>query len=117
MPWEKFRLICFFEDCKSVALELQSVLQKIIDWTVELNFGSDVAAPQIMFDVDRRASFDDVMKAIDRKFPVSKSALYSYYGVPEPKDEDDSFVMPSGTEVMLSDSGKPKDVKKNFRFS
>lgn len=106
-----------FEDCKSVALELQSVLQKIIDWTVELNFGSDVAAPQIMFDVDRRASFDDVMKAIDRKFPVSKSALYSYYGVPEPKDEDDSFVMPSGSEVMLSDSGKPKEVKKNFRFS
>lgn len=106
-----------FEDCKSVALELQSVLQKIIDWTVELNFGSEVAAPQIMFDVDRRASFDDVMKAIDRKFPVSKSALYSYYGVPEPKDEDDSFVMPGGSEVMLSDSGKPKDIKKNFRFS
>lgn len=106
-----------FEDCKSVALELQSVLQKIIDWTVELNFGSEAAAPQIMFDVDRRASFDDVMKAIDRKFPVSKSALYSYYGVPEPKDEDDSFVMPSGSEVMLSDSGKPKDIKKNFRFS
>ena len=105
-----------FEDCKSVALELQSVLQKIIDWTVELNFGKEAASPQIMFDVDRRASFDDVMKAIDRKFPVSKSALYSYYGVPEPKDEDDAFIMPTGSEVMLSDSGKPKDVKKNFRF-
>ena len=59
---------------------------------------------------------EDVMKAIDRKFPVSKSALYSYYGVPEPKDEDDAFIMPTGSEVMLSDSGKPKDVQKNFRF-
>ena len=106
-----------FEDCKSVALELQSVLQKIIDWTVELNFGKDTAAPQIMFDVDRRASFDDVMKAIDRSVPVSKSALYSYYGVPEPKDEEDAFVREPTSEVMLSDSGSQKNVKKNFRFS
>ena len=105
-----------FEDCKSIALELQSVLQKIIEWTVELNFGQGTAAPQIMFDVDRRASFDDVMKAIDRRVPVSKSALYSYYGVPEPKDENDAFVMETNAEVMLSDSDKPKNVKKNFQF-
>ena len=76
----------------------------------------DAAAPQIMFDVDRRASFDDVMKAIDRSVPVSKSALYSYYGVPEPKDDEDAFVREPASEVMLSDSSKPKDVKKNFRF-
>ena len=46
-----------------------------------------------------------------------KPLRYSYYGVPEPKDENDAFVMPGGSEVMLSDSGKPKEVKKNFRFS
>lgn len=104
-----------YEDCKSIALELQSVLQQIIDWTVELNYGADAKAPQIQYAVDRRASFDEVMKAVDHKIPVSKSALYSYYGVPEPKDEDDSFVMNDGATVALSDS-KPKDVKKNFQF-
>ena len=46
-----------------------------------------------------------------------KPLRYSYYGVPEPKDENDAFVMPGGSEVMLSDSNKPKDIKKYFRFS
>ena len=68
-----------YEDCKAIALELQKVLQKIIDWTVELNFGPGVPAPQIQFDVDRKASFEQVMQAIDRKIPISKSALYSQY--------------------------------------
>lgn len=66
---------------------------------------------------DVQISYGLTGQSIEKKIPVSKSALYSYYGVPEPKDEDDSFVMPNGSEVMLSDSGKPKDIKKNFRFS
>ena len=106
-----------YNDCKNIALELQGVIQKIIDWTVELNFGADTITPQFVFDVDRRASFDEVMKAIDHKVPVSKSSLYSYYGVPEPKDEKDSFVMPEQSAVMLSDSFSKNDVKKNFQFS
>ena len=105
-----------YEDCKGIALELQNVLQHVIDWTVELNFGPGVAAPQIVFDVERRASFEQVIQAIDRNIPVSKSALYSQYGLPEPKDEADSFVMPSGNQMMLSDTGKSVPVKKNFSF-
>ena len=96
-----------FEDCKSIALELQKVLQKIIDWTVELNFGPGTAAPQLQFDVDKKASFDQVMQAIDRKIPVSKSALYSQYALPKPQDEDDAFVR-EDSAMMLSDSDKKK---------
>lgn len=105
-----------YEDCKGIALELQNVLQHVIDWTVELNFGPGVAAPQIVFDVERRASFDQIIQAIDRNIPVSKSALYSQYGLPEPKDEADSFVKPAGNGMMLSDGGSPGTVKKNFSF-
>ena len=104
-----------YEDCKSIALELQSVLQKIIDWTVELNFGVGMKAPQIQYAVDRRASFEQLMQAVDRKIPVSKSALYSYYGLPEPNGEDDAFVHDGGAEMNLSDGGV-RSVKKNFRF-
>lgn len=104
-----------FEDCKGIALELQSVLQKIIDWTCELNFGADTVTPQIVFDVEKRATFDQVLQAIDRKIPVSRSALYSYYALPEPTDEDDAFVREDGG-MMLSDSEKPNNLKKNFQF-
>ena len=104
-----------YEDCKGIALELQSVLQKIINWTVELNYGKGTAAPQIVFDVDRRASFEEIMKAIEKKIPVSKSALYSYYAIPEPKDDDDVFVMEDNS-IMMSDSEKPNSLKKNFQF-
>ena len=88
-------------------MELQKVLQKIIDWTVELNFGPGVPAPLIQFDVDRKASFEQVMQAIDRKIPVSKSALYSQYALPEPLDEDDAFIR-EDSGMMLSDSDKKK---------
>lgn len=101
-----------YEDCKAIALELQKVLQKIIDWTVELNFGAGVPAPQIQFDVDRKASFEQVMQAIDRKIPVSKSALYSQYALPEPLDDDDAFVR-EDSGMMLSDSDSKK---KSYRF-
>lgn len=101
-----------FEDCKSIALELQKVLQKIIDWTVELNFGPGTAAPQLQFDVDKKASFDQVMQAIDRKIPVSKSALYSQYALPEPLDDDDAFIR-EDSGMMLSDSDKKK---KSYQF-
>ena len=95
---------------------MQNVLQKIIDWTVELNYGKEAKAPQLVFDVEKRATFDQVMKAIEKKIPVSKSSLYSYYGLPEPKDEEDTFLL-EDTPVMLSDFDKPKSIKKNFRFS
>lgn len=104
-----------YEDCKSVAQELQTLLQKIIDWAVELNFGPGQKVPQIEFDVDRRATFDQLMQAIDRKVPVSRSALYSYYGLPKPRNEDDAYIREDESAINLSDL-PPKSQKKNFRF-
>lgn len=101
-----------YDSCKGIALELQSVLQKIINWTVELNYGKETTAPLIVFDVEKRASFDEVMKAIEKKIPVSKSALYSYYALPEPKNEEDAFVTEDNS-VMLSDTNVKK---KAFQF-
>lgn len=101
-----------YDSCKGIALELQSVLQKIINWTVELNYGKEKTAPLIVFDVEKRASFDEVMKAIEKKIPVSKSALYSYYALPEPKNEEDAFVTEDNS-VMLSDTNSKK---KAFQF-
>ncbi len=98
-----------YEDCKGIALELQNVLQHVIDWTVELNFGPDVIAPKFEFNVEKKASFDQLMQAIDRGVPVSKQALYTDYGLPQPADDDDTFkkeTQPQG--FMLSDSGKKK---------
>lgn len=104
-----------FEDCKGIALELQGVIQKIIDWTVELNFGEAEKSPLFQFDIERKASFEQIMQAVDRKIPVSRSELYSSYGLPEPKDDDDAFVM-ENSQMLLSDSQRNSGVKKNFTF-
>lgn len=104
-----------YEDCRTVAQELQAVLQKIVDWTVELNFGPGQIAPQVVFDIERRASFDQLMQAIDRRVPVSRSALYSYYGLPKPRNEDDTYVREEAGGLNLSDL-PPGSQKKNFRF-
>lgn len=97
-----------YEDCKGIALELQNVLQHVIDWTVELNFGADVIPPKIEFNVEKKASFDQLMQAIDRGVPVSKQALYNDYGLPQPADEEDTFKKDLQQGFMLSDSGKKK---------
>ena len=104
-----------WEDCRGIALEVQSAVQKLVNWTVELNFGEGVEAPQYLFDIDRKASFEKVMQAVDRGIPVSRNALYDSYGLPRPSGEDDSFVRETGG-MMLSDSDHPKSVKKNFQF-
>jgi phage gp29-like protein len=104
----------FYEDAKGIALEIQTVMQKVINWMVELNYGDSVAAPQIEFDVNRRASFDQLIKAIDSGVEVSKDALYTVYGLPKPRDAADTFLKtissgtPNQTEKNLSDSGKKK---------
>ncbi len=102
-----------FEDCKGIALELQGVIQKIIDWTVELNFGEAEKPPLFQFDIERKASFEQIMQAVDRKIPVSRSELYSSYGLPEPKDNSDAFVM-ENPQMLLSDGARSSGLKKLF---
>lgn len=104
-----------YEDCKGIALELQNVMQKLVNWTVELNFGKDVEAPELEFDVTQKATFDEVFKAIEHGIPVSISALYDEYHLPRPANDDDSFVHEQNG-MMLSDSDKSRNLKKNFQF-
>ena len=103
-----------YEDCRGIALEVQHQIQKLVDWTVELNFGPGTPSPRYEFDIGRKATFEQLMQAVDRGIPVSRNALYENYGIPRPVDEDDSFVKESGG-MMLSD-GNPRSVKKNFQF-
>ncbi len=103
------------EDTARAAItDLTEVLQRFIDWIVELNFGPDIASPQIFFDTANHASWDMVRDALDRGFPVSKSALYDRYGLPRPKDEEDAFLspnpqQPAGQDLFMAD----EPVKKN----
>lgn len=101
-----------YEDCKGIALELQSVLQKLVDWIVLLNFGEAAVSPQLVFDVEKKASFDQLMAAVDRGIPVSLSALYEEYHLPKPANDEDAFVREgtaAGGELELSDPfGKKK---------
>ena len=99
-----------YGDAKGIALELQTILQKIINWIVEINFGADVAAPVIEFDVEKKPSLQEVLEVIDRGFPVSTSAMYDYYKLFKPRDKEDTFVktVSSYEGIELSDSNKKK---------
>ncbi len=78
------------------ARALAYTMQRLIDISVEVNFGKDTDTPDFMIDTGDYASFTTVCQALDRQIPVSKRALYSRYGIAEP-DEDvagDAFVKP-----------------------
>lgn len=102
-----------YEDCKGIALELQGVIQKLVEWIVALNFGNSVRAPLFVFDVERKASFEQVMQAIEKGFPVSKKALYDNYKLPEPKDTADAFII-ERQSYFLSDPFEQTDKKKSL---
>ena len=55
------------------------------------------------------------MQAVDRKIPVSRSELYSSYGLPDPKDDSDAFIM-ENSQMLLSDGARSSGLKKNVSF-
>ncbi len=98
---------------KGVCRELSEVLQRLVSYVVELNYGPGEAEPQIRFDLDEHATWDEVIAAIDRGVPVSKTALYSRYGVPKPSDDEDAFVRQQSPAVdplalAMADESKKK---------
>lgn len=97
------------------ARAVNSLPQQLIDWTVELNFGKGVPSPKGNFDLEKYATFDEVMKAIQAKIPVSKESLYTRYGLPKPKDKDDTFLTPEPTNPSIFLSDNPLDKKKARR--
>lgn len=74
---------------------LAYTVQRLIDMAIEVNFGSAEDTLRFSYDTGDYASFSEVMTAIDHKIPISRKALYSRYGIPEPdKDlEDDEFIV------------------------
>lgn len=105
----------FYEDAKGIALEGQALVQKIIDWAVELNGYAGVVSPLAEADTERKASFAQVMDAITHGVEVSRDALYYRYGLPRPRDEDDAFTRQAQAGFALSDSGQPGGGKKKAR--
>jgi phage gp29-like protein len=102
----------FYEDAKGIALEGQALIQKIINWAVELNGYTGIVPPSAEVDTERKASFDQVMKAVERGIAVSRDAMYDRYGLPRPRDEEDSFIKETPAGFALSDSKHPVSGKK-----
>jgi phage gp29-like protein len=78
--------------CHGDAKALMGTLQQLIDWMVELNFGKGIPSPKGEFDLKSYATFEEIIKAVDADIPISKEKLYSRYGLPEPKNENDLFM-------------------------
>jgi len=102
----------FYEDAKGIALEGQALIQRIINWAVELNGFGNVVPPLAEVDTERKASFDQVMKAIDHGIAVSRDAMYDRYGLPRPRDDADTFIKETSASLALSDSNKSENGKK-----
>jgi len=102
----------FYEDAKGIALEGQALIQKIINWACELNGYSNITPPLAEVDTERKASFDQVMKAIEKGIPVSHDAMYFRYGLPKPRDAGDTFLQEKSSEMNLSDSKKKAQAPK-----
>jgi phage gp29-like protein len=100
----------FYEDAKGIALEGQALVQKIINWAVELNGYTGVTPPAAEVDAERRATFDQVISAVDHNIAVSRDALYDRYGLPRPRDDDDAFTKPEPAGFALSDTDSKKKV-------
>ncbi|EPF35224.1 phage portal protein family protein, partial [Treponema denticola] len=73
------------------AQNLQSTIQSLYDIFCELNWPGE---EPVRFEIDagEYASWEMVTKAIELGVPVSKKALYDRHKLPEPENEEDSFV-------------------------
>jgi phage gp29-like protein len=102
----------FLATMKGLARDMTPVLQRLVDWIVELNVGPGAPVPRVAFDLADYADWKAVVEAIDRGIPVSLSALYSRYALPKPADEDDQYIAPQkgspiGTDI--STQASPSD--------
>ena len=60
----------------------------------------------MVFDLEDHATWEQVRDAMDRGVAVSKSALYDRYGLPEPADDEDSFLKQDGS-IVTPPTGEP----------
>jgi len=80
------------EESMGLAMELQQVFQKSVNWVVELNYGPEDIPPLFEIGVEKWASLEDTLKAARAGVPVSLESFYTVHKIPRPKDADDSFV-------------------------
>lgn len=100
----------FLSATKQTCRDIAPVLQQVVDWIVELNFGPGEESPQVQFDLSDYASWAVVKDAIALGVPVSLSTLYDRYGLPRPEKDDDAFVQASAVQAPVA--AFADDVKK-----
>lgn len=73
------------------AQNLQYSMQTLYNWFAELNFPG---CEPLKFEIDagESAPWEMITKAVELGIPVSKRALYNRHKLPEPENEEDSFV-------------------------
>ena len=84
------------EIVRSDARAVSDTINKtLIPWLAELNFGKGYGAllPRFEFDLSDETPWERIKDAIDRGIPLSKGALYAKYGLPEPEDDEDVFIV------------------------
>ena len=81
----------------------ETINRTLIPWLVELNFGPDAPVPRFEFDLSEETPWERVREAMDRGVPLSKKALYERYGLPEPEDDQDTFLSPKAGGMVFSD--------------
>lgn len=89
----------FLSATKQTCRDIAPVLQQVVDWIVELNFGPGEESPQVQFDLSDYASWAVVKDAIGLGVPVSLSTLYDRYGLPKPEGDADGFVQAAAPPV------------------
>ena len=82
---------------------LAYTIQELVDMVIALNFGNDAATPNFTIDTKGDAPWEQIMGAIEKGIPVSKKALYGKYQIPEPEDDDDSFLKVSPMTIGTQD--------------
>lgn len=76
---------------KRLAAAVSGTMSTLAAWACRLNFGESVRPPRFVIDMSDTPPWDTVKDAIDRGVPVSRSALYAMYNIPEPESDDDAF--------------------------
>ena len=107
---ERTKQSAYENDARALAYTLNS----LIELAVHVNFpGAEV--PVFSFDTEDYASFQEVMQAYGQGIPISRKAMYSRYGLPEPEDDEDTLDPPEtpsygamGTAFNFSDEDKKK---------
>jgi len=107
----------FLSATKGVCRDLAAVLQRAVDWFVELNYGPGEVAPSVTFDLADYATWQMICDALTAGVPLSKDALYDRYGLPKPKDSGDTFLAQASASSPLGFADELKKKSSRSRLN